>query len=125
MRQEPLALLSFLFSPMSKLEAEPQENELRARVLEALSQVLDPEIGINIVDVGLVYAIEVHGTQVSVDLTVTSPACPLGEQIVGDAEQAVRGLRGVSTVEVRLVWDPPWSPERLSPEARAALGWEA
>ena len=111
--------------PMSEPEAQTQENELRARVLEALSQVLDPEIGINIVDVGLVYGIEVRGTQVSVALTVTSPACPLGEQIVADAEQAIRAIRGVSTVEVGLVWDPPWSPERLSAEARAALGWEA
>jgi len=105
-------------------EPRVEEDELRARVLEALSQVLDPEIGINIVDVGLVYAIEVHGTRVSIALTVTSPACPLGEQIVAEAEQAVRSLHGVSAVEVHLVWDPPWSPERLSAEARAALGWE-
>jgi metal-sulfur cluster biosynthetic enzyme len=100
------------------------EDELRARVLEALTQVLDPEIGINIVDVGLVYGIEVHGTEVSIALTVTSPACPLGEQIIADAEQAVRSVGGVSAAEVHLVWDPPWSPERLSAEARAALGWQ-
>jgi len=101
-----------------------EEDELRARVLEALGQVLDPEVGINIVDVGLVYGIEVHGTGVFVALTVTSPACPLGEQIVAEAEHTVRALHGVSSVEVQLVWEPPWTPERLSAEARAALGWD-
>ena len=96
---------------------------LSERVLDVLRDVIDPEVGINVVDLGLVYGVEVDGGIVTVRLTMTTPACPLGEHIVRDAEALVRTLRGVDEVHVELVWDPPWSPERMSDEAKRRLGW--
>lgn len=94
------------------------------QVREALRRVIDPEIGINIVDLGLVYGIEVAGGDVRVDVTMTTPACPLGEYVLAGAEAAIRrDVPGARSVEVRLVWEPPWSPERMSDEARHQLGW--
>ncbi len=90
----------------------------------ALKQVIDPELGINIVDLGLVYRLEVLPGRVELDLTMTSPACPMGAAIADEAEEALRSALPAGTdVEVSLVWEPPWSPERLSPEARNWLGW--
>lgn len=97
---------------------------LRTLVLEALREVVDPELGINVVDLGLVYGVHVDDGRVRVDLTMTTPACPLGEQIVGDAEERMRRIDGVAVAEVVLVWEPPWGPERMSESARATLGWE-
>lgn len=97
---------------------------LRERVVEALSQVIDPEIGLNVVELGLVYGVEVsEASEVRVELTMTTPACPLAEQIVRDAEDRILGLQGVAALQVRLVWDPPWTPERMSASAKALLGW--
>ncbi len=102
--------------------ADPNE-ELRLRVTSALRAVLDPEVGINIVDLGLVYGIDLDGARVHVRLTMTTPTCPLGEQIADEAAGAVRDVEGVQDVTVELVWDPPWSVERMAPAAREALGW--
>lgn len=103
----------------------PSDDEAtRAAVLTALREVIDPEVGLNVVDLGLVYGVAVDGGTVCVDLTMTTPACPLGEQIVRDAEARLRDVPGVGASTVALVWDPPWSPAKLSPVARAALGWE-
>lgn len=96
---------------------------LHARVLEVLRLVIDPEIGLDVVDLGLVYGVEVTSDCVRVSLTMTSPACPLGQQIVRDAEERIGALEGAGDVHVELVWDPPWSPSRMSPSAREALGW--
>ncbi len=98
-------------------------SELEKKIDEALHQVIDPELGLDVVELGLVYRVDIDGPIVTVDLTMTTPACPLGEQIVRDAEERLREIEGVSRAEVRLVWDPPWGPERMSPAARAALGW--
>ncbi len=97
---------------------------LRARVLAALREVIDPELGLNVVDLGLVYGIEIRGAAVDVGLTMTSSACPLGEHVARLAEQRLGALPGIEAVTVNLVWDPPWSPERMSEAARQALGWE-
>lgn len=96
---------------------------LGERVTAALREVIDPELGLNVVDLGLVYGVDVEGGHVHVRLTMTTPACPLGEQIARDAEQHVRDVEGVDDVSVELVWEPPWGPERLSPDAKEALGW--
>ncbi len=93
------------------------------RVTEALREVIDPEIGMDVVELGLVYGVEVDQGRVHVRLTMTTAACPLSEQIVRDAEESVQRLTGVEAVHVELVWDPPWTPERMSPNAREALGW--
>lgn len=97
---------------------------LRERVTEALAQVIDPEIGLDVVELGLVYAIEIsEAGDVRVELTMTTPACPLAEQIVRDAEDRLRAVDGVVTLELCLVWDPPWTPARMSASAKAMLGW--
>jgi len=93
-------------------------------VWEALRTVDDPEVGVNVVDLGLVYGVEIRGGDVSVRLTMTSPACPLGDVIVGNAEAAIRGAApGAGRIDVALVWEPPWTPERMSEAARGRFGW--
>ena len=92
-------------------------------VRAALMDVIDPELGVNVVDLGLVYGIDVEGDRVTVRLTMTTPACPLGESIALEATERLQAVPGVRDVNVQLVWDPPWSPERMTPAAREALGW--
>jgi len=91
---------------------------------EALRQVIDPEVGMNIVDLGLVYRLEHTSNGVELDLTMTSPACPLGESIAEEAEAALAAqLASECAVRVQLVWNPPWSPARMSEHARKHFGW--
>ncbi|GIL18762.1 MAG: hypothetical protein BroJett040_25130 [Oligoflexia bacterium] len=93
-------------------------------VRESLKAVIDPEIGVNIVDLGLIYQIQIQGRQVTIDMTMTSQACPMSEQIISDVEQTLRtSIEDLDQVQVNLVFEPPWSPEKMSPEARQALGW--
>jgi metal-sulfur cluster biosynthetic enzyme len=92
-------------------------------VRQALRKVKDPEAGINIVDLGLVYDIDLEEAKVHVKMTLTSPACPAGPQIMGDADNAVRAVEGVADVRIELVWDPYWTPERIDPKVRAYLGF--
>lgn len=100
---------------------EPTENEVR----EALRTVIDPEVGINIVDLGLVYDIAVEPGRITVALTMTTPACPLGDLITGQARDAIlMEAPEVDEVDIRLVWDPPWDPAMMSDAARKQLGWE-
>lgn len=94
------------------------------RVREALRSVDDPEVGMNIVDLGLVYRIDIAPERVRVELTMTTPACPMGDLITGNADRAVRAaLPEDVAVEVALVWDPPWTPELMSESARQTFGW--
>lgn len=92
-------------------------------VMDALKNVIDPELGVNIVDLGLVYDVAVHNGHVDVTMTLTTPGCPLHTAIARGAEAAVRNLPEVEQAAVNVVWDPPWTPERMSPEAKARLGW--
>ena len=89
----------------------------------ALRRVKDPELNLNILDLGLVYAIRVEGTNVSIDMSLTSPGCPSGPEIMTDAERQLRTLPGVTDVAVNLVWSPYWTPERIEPRVRAYLGF--
>jgi metal-sulfur cluster biosynthetic enzyme len=89
----------------------------------ALRRVKDPELNLNILDLGLVYAIRVEGTNVSIDMSLTSPGCPSGPEIMTDAERQLRSLPGVTDVAVNLVWSPYWTPERIEPRVRAYLGF--
>ena len=91
-------------------------------VREVLRQVKDPEIGINIVDLGLVYDVEVDGGEVHIKMTLTSPGCPVGPEIMGEADHVVRVLDGVTSVDVELVWEPFWTPERIDSKVRSFLG---
>ena len=92
-------------------------------VRAALRRVKDPELNLNIVDLGLVYSIAVAGPKVSIDMSLTSPGCPSGPEIMTAAEQQIRSLDGVEDVAVNLVWDPMWSPDRIEPRIRAYMGF--
>jgi probable FeS assembly SUF system protein SufT len=99
-----------------------------AKVWEQLRQCYDPEIPVNIVDLGLIYGLEAaaeeKGKRVSVKMTLTAPGCGMGPSLAADAEQRILSVAGVSSANVELVWDPPWSPERISPAGREILGME-
>jgi metal-sulfur cluster biosynthetic enzyme len=88
----------------------------------ALRKVKDPELNLNIIDLGLVYDIGVDNSDVQIDMTLTSPGCPAGPQIMGDVERAVKAMPGVSGVTINLVWQPFWSPELIEPRVRAYMG---
>jgi metal-sulfur cluster biosynthetic enzyme len=93
-------------------------------VTQALKSVEDPEAGMNIVDLGLVYGISVEPGKVRVEMTMTSPACPVGAFLVDESAAAIRAVAPEGTdVQVDLVWEPPWTPERMSPEAQSRFGW--
>ena len=89
----------------------------------ALRRVKDPDLNLNIIDLGLVYDIAVDDRSVKVDMSLTSPACPSGPQLMGDAERAARAVPGVRDVAVNLVWSPMWSPDRIEPRVRAYMGF--
>ena len=97
------------------------EDEIRA----ALKTVEDPEAGMSVLDLGLVYAISAGSGKVRVEMTMTSPAYPASDYIVDEAAAAIRAIAPEGTdVEVLLVWDPPWTPERMSAEAQQRFGWK-
>lgn len=93
-------------------------------VRQALSQVMDPEIGINIVDLGLIHALEVSAQRIGVTMTLTSPTCPMGDLLLDSVEDALRRLAPAAEVALEVVWDPPWSADRMSPAAKARFGWD-
>jgi metal-sulfur cluster biosynthetic enzyme len=98
----------------------PDEDAVR----EALRQVDDPEAGLNVVDLGLVYGIEVAADTVRIDMTMTTAACPLADSIIDEARRVVAEIVPLGTnVDVRLVWDPPWTPEKMSGLAKERFGW--
>lgn len=99
---------------------------LREQVVEALRQVIDPELGINIIDLGLVYGIDVQpdAQHIEIRFTMTTAACPLGPYLVREIEHAVHSVAPAPcTVNVDVVWEPAWSPELMSDHARESLGW--
>lgn len=97
---------------------------LEARVLEVLRKVIDPELGINIVDLGLVYSADVVGRKAFVVMTMTTPGCPMHAFLTEQAREVLtQELKDVDAVNVELVWEPPWAPEMMSSAARKQLGW--
>jgi metal-sulfur cluster biosynthetic enzyme len=98
---------------------------LEQSIREALFQVIDPEVGENIVDLGLVYGIKVAGNIATVDMTMTTPACPMGEMLLDDIHEALSKIMPQDiTFDVNLVWEPPWDPSMISAEAKQRLGWD-
>jgi metal-sulfur cluster biosynthetic enzyme len=91
-------------------------------VLQLLCQVIDPEIGCNIVDLGLVYKIEIDGGAVVVTMTLTTPGCPMHDSIAAGVQYAVESLPGVESALVNIVWEPPWDPSMMTPLGREHLG---
>ena len=97
------------------------------RVLDELKQVIDPELFVNIVDLGLVYGVGLEagddGSQnIRIEMTMTSPACPAGPQLIAQSKRVLLQLPGVSQVDVKIVFDPPWTPDRMTEDARDQLG---
>ena len=96
-------------------------------VFEALKNVIDPELFVNIVDLGLIYEVnlsegEEETTDVQIDMTMTSPMCPAGPQLVANSKQAIGKLEGVGEIEVKVVMEPPWTPDKMTDDARDQLG---
>ena len=91
-------------------------------VRQALRQVKDPELDMNIVDLGLVYDVEVEDGLVRINMTLTSPGCPAGPMITNDIYKVVRAIEGVMDVDIDIVWEPYWTPERMDPKVRALMG---
>jgi len=89
----------------------------------ALTNVIDPELGLDFVELGLIYGIEVEGGDVHVTFTLTSPGCPIGPQVSEQIEEFVGELEGVGSVESTMVFTPPWTPDRMSEDAKFALGF--
>ena len=97
----------------------PSKNE----VLEVLRQVEDPELGMDIVELGLLYDVEVEGPKIKVIHSLTSMGCPAGPLIAQDIDSAVRQVEGIQDVELELTFDPPWTPDRMSDDAKFILGF--
>jgi metal-sulfur cluster biosynthetic enzyme len=92
-------------------------------VMEALENVIDPELGLDFVSLGLVYDVEVEGSEVHITFTLTSPGCPIGPQVTEQMKEFVSEVEGVEKVFPKMVFSPPWSPERMSEDAKFALGF--
>jgi metal-sulfur cluster biosynthetic enzyme len=108
---------------MTMEEPTPNGSQLKDQVLEALKNVHDPELGINIVDLGLVYDVKIEGETVHITYTLTTMGCPIGPMIEAEMKQFLSGIEGVTEVDAEMVLRPPWTPEMMSDEAKAALGF--
>jgi metal-sulfur cluster biosynthetic enzyme len=92
-------------------------------VYEALSNVIDPELGLDFVELGLIYGLEIDESTVNVTFTLTTPACPIGPQVTEQIQEFVGELPGVETVNASMVFTPPWTPDKMSEDAKFALGY--
>ncbi len=98
--------------------------QFESKVIEAISTVFDPEIPVNIYELGLIYNIDINGmNDVGIDMTLTSPACPVAGTLPGDVERVVQTVKGIGSVTVELIWEPAWSPDRMSEAAKLELGF--
>lgn len=93
------------------------------QIIEKLRQCLDPELGINIIDLGLVYGVNIEGSKVHVIMTLTTPGCPLDSYFVRDITSKLKGLKGISDVSVEMTFDPLWNPSKMSQESKDLLGF--
>lgn len=107
--------------PRDDAAGEPGGNVYEA-VIEALKEIYDPEIPVNIYDLGLIYGVEIVDSHAVVTMTLTTPHCPVAESMPGEVELRVGAVPGVGSAEVNLVWDPPWDPHKMSDEAKLELG---
>lgn len=109
-------------SPVADAPAAPTALPTELDLIEALKQVIDPELMVNIVDLGLVYSVNQNEGKVTVQMTLTSPACPAGPQIVQQAKMALERLNGVTEAAITLTMSPPWTPDRMTDDAKDQLG---
>lgn len=96
--------------------------DIRELVLQQLRTVFDPELGINVVDLGLIYDLQISDGNIYILMTLTTPGCPLHDSIVGGVKRALENIDGIRDVKVEVTWNPPWTPERMSEEALRQLG---
>jgi len=104
------------------LKALPADASLQDKVITVLRHIYDPEIPVNIYDLGLIYRLDIQGKDVNIKMTLTTPNCPVADAMPAQVESAVRKIDGIGEVEVRLTWDPPWDMSQLSDEVRLTLG---
>ncbi len=101
-----------------------KDTELKDRIISALKEIYDPEIPVNIYDLGLIYRIDIdENAIVHLDMTLTAPGCPVAQTFPIQVADAIRAVDGVEDVVLEMVWDPPWSVERMTEEAKVALGF--
>jgi FeS assembly SUF system protein len=112
----------FLAAKPAAVPADAPGGDLYDAVIDALKEIYDPEIPVNIYDLGLIYGVEITDGHALVTMTLTTPHCPVAESMPGEVELRVGAVPGIGDAEVVLVWDPPWSPGNMSDEARLELG---
>lgn len=95
----------------------------KSDIKDALGDVQDPELGMDIVNLGFIYDIDLDGNKVEIDMTLTSPGCPMGRTLVGKVKKRLEKIEEVDEAEVNLVWEPQWTPEKMTDEAREKLGF--
>lgn len=115
-------LAGFLAEKPAELAGDEPGGALYDAVIEALKEIYDPEIPVNIYDLGLIYGVDIDEGHVTVSMTLTTPHCPVAESMPGEVELRVGAVPGVGDAEVNLVWDPPWDPGKMSDEAKLELG---
>jgi FeS assembly SUF system protein len=115
-------LAGFLSEKPAALSGEEPGGELYEAVIAALKEIYDPEIPVNIYDLGLIYGVEINEGHALVTMTLTTPHCPVAESMPGEVELRVGSVPGIGDAEVTLVWDPPWNPAQMSDEAKLELG---
>ena len=104
------------------METAPISDEREAAAWDALAQVIDPELGLPVTDLGLIYRVEIDGPTANVDMTTTTPVCPLGSYLSQMAETKLKEIPGIDTATIQIVHAPPWKPEMMSDRARQVLG---
>ena len=112
----------FLNQPPATVPAEAVGGEVHDAIIDALRGIYDPEIPVNIYDLGLIYGVEVDDGHAIISMTLTTPNCPVAETMPGEVEMRVMTVPGVATADVNLVWDPAWDPGKMSDEAKLELG---
>ena len=120
--RNPDYLEGFLAKPAETTPAEAPGGELYDEVIAALRQIFDPEIPVNIYDLGLIYNVEIASGHAVVTMTLTTPHCPVAETMPGEVELRVMSVPGIASAEVNLVWDPAWDPGKMSDEAKLEMG---
>ena len=104
------------------MDTAPISNEFEAAAWDALAQVIDPELGLPVTDLGLIYRVEIDGVTANVDMTTTTPVCPLGSYLSQMAETKLKEIPGIDSAVIQIVHEPPWKPEMMSDRARQVLG---
>jgi FeS assembly SUF system protein len=115
-------LEGFLAKPAEAVAETAPGGDVYDHVIEALRAIFDPEIPVNIYDLGLIYGVDIDGGHAKVTMTLTTPHCPVAESMPAEVELRVGAVPGVGSAEVNLVWDPPWDPAKMSDEAKLELG---